>query len=325
MNGLSKIPAVKREIVGAESADQRIDNYLLRLCRGVPKSHIYRILRSGEVRVNGKRIDASYRLAAGDRVRIPPLRIAATQPRPIPVAKPLRVVYEDDALIALDKPSGVAAHGGSGVSHGVIEMLRSQRPRAPFLELVHRLDRETSGVLLVAKKRGALTALHAALRAGEVHKTYLALVKGSWPDRERRIDMALHKYVTAAGERRVAVRNDGKPAVSHVLRRRQWRDVSLLEVELETGRTHQIRVHLAHSGHPVCGDDKYGDFEFNRAVRKAGLKRMFLHAFSVSFRHPGDARPMHLGAPLPEELDQFLARIEQLERTGHDALRQDRS
>ena len=319
MNGLSKTLAVKREVVGEESADQRIDNYLLRVCRGVPKSHIYRILRSGQVRVNGKRIGPAFRLTPGDQVRIPPLRVAATgsPPQPPPVAKPFDILYEDEALIVVNKPAGVAVHGGSGVSYGVIEQLRSQRPGAAFLELAHRLDRETSGLLLVAKKRNALTRMHAALRNGEMQKTYLALVRGRWPDQERRIRLALHKYVTAEGERRVAVRSDGKPAVSHIRFKHGWPHFSLLEVELETGRTHQIRVHLAHSGYPVCGDDKYGDFEFNRTLQKVGLKRMFLHAVSLAFRHPVDARPMRLVAPLPKDLEHFLAQLDQDETTDH--------
>ncbi|GAB4180331.1 MAG: RluA family pseudouridine synthase [Rhodocyclaceae bacterium] len=326
MNALSKNPAVTRERVAEAAADQRVDNYLMRVCRGVPKSHIYRILRTGEVRVNGRRVGADFRLSQGDELRIPPLRLAvrpgetATALMPAgAVPRPIPVLFEDGALIALDKPSGLAVHGGSGIRFGVIEQLRAERPQAKFLELVHRLDRDTSGVLLLAKRRSALAAMHERLREGEVRKAYLALVSGRWPRGEARIDLPLHKYVDAAGERRVAVRAGGKPAASRVRLVRRWRNFSLVEVVLETGRTHQIRVHLAHQGFPICGDEKYGNFELNRKLRKAGLARMFLHAAQLAFRHPLTGEPMRLSAELPQALRAFLARLEANEPEDHDA------
>ncbi|HCX34030.1 MAG TPA: RNA pseudouridine synthase [Rhodocyclaceae bacterium] len=321
MSGLSKVPAVTKQSVAEAGAGQRVDNYLMRVCRGVPKSHLYRILRRGEVRVNGRRVDADFRLSEGDEVRIPPIRIA-TVTAPVAHARALRpipVLFEDDALLVLDKPAGRAVHGGSGISHGVIEQLRAERPEAKFLELVHRLDRDTSGVLLLARKRSALTAMHARLRAGEVRKTYLALVSGRWREAERRIELPLHKFVTPEGERRVAVRADGKPAVSRVRLLRRWRNFSLLEVELETGRTHQIRVHLAHLGFPILGDEKYGDFALNRKLAKAGLKRMFLHATELAFLHPLRGEPMRARADLPEDLRAFLGRVEANEAEDHEA------
>lgn len=308
MNGLSKDSATWHE-VEAEAAGQRVDNYLTKRLKGVPKSHIYRILRSGEVRVNSRRVTPEYRVQGGDRVRLPPLRTArpAPVPRyPAPVRASADIIYEDDALLAIRKPAGVAVHGGSGVSHGIIELLRLQRPHARFLELAHRLDRETSGVLLLAKRRSALLSLHRQLREGTARKFYYVLVKGRWHDRTRSVKLPLQKYVLASGERRVAVQREGSP--SHTLFRlqRHCDGYSLLEAELKTGRTHQIRVHLAHLGFPVAGDDKYGDFALNKQLAREGLKRMFLHAHRMVIDHPVTGEALTLEAALPRELESFL-------------------
>jgi len=314
MNDLCKDSATLLE-VGEESAGQRIDNFLLRLAKGVPKSHIYRILRSGEVRVNKGRIGADYKIRVGDVVRVPPIRVAATPVGTVNAPpREFDVVFEDDALIVLDKPAGVAVHGGSGVSFGVIEQLRRARPQAKLLELAHRLDRETSGLLLVAKKRSALTKLHDMFRDGAVHKRYLALVKGSWRNTLQHVRLPLTKYLTAEGERRVSVTADGKEAHSIVRLVARWRNFSLVEVELKTGRTHQIRVHLAHLGFPLAGDDKYGDFSLNRDLQKVGLKRMFLHAAKLTLPHPLSAEPLAFALPLPQDLRGFVARLDASEK-----------
>ena len=303
-------PAVSWEAVDEGNAGQRIDNYLLRTLKGVPKSHVYRILRSGEVRVNSRRIDATYRLALGDRIRIPPVRVAHSDAPHAPASTGLsrRILFEDEALLVVDKPAGVAVHGGSGVSSGVIERLRAERPEARFLELVHRLDRETSGLLLVAKKRSALVHLHAQLREGQTDKRYLALAAGRVRDLKRRVRFPLHKYTTADGERRVVVDPDGQDAETIFHRHTVYSEATLLEAQLLTGRTHQIRVHLAQLGHPIAGDDKYGDFAWNRDLAHAGLKRMFLHAARLTIEHPLTGQGLQLESPLPPELAQFLLR-----------------
>lgn len=314
----SKAIAVRHERIDDAAAGQRIDNYLLRLAKGVPKSHVYRIVRSGEVRVNGRRVQQTYRLQEGDEVRIPPIRIAEpTRSAPAPAGKPLPVVYEDDALLVIDKPSGKAVHGGSGVSYGVIEQLRVQRPELRMLELAHRLDRETSGLLIVAKKRSALTALHDMMRAGSVEKRYLTLVPGHWTNAMQHVRAPLYKYLTPEGERRVRVAEDGKPAHSIVRLVRRWRDYSLLEVELKTGRTHQIRVHLAHLGFPLCGDDKYGDFALNKQLEGEGLRRMFLHAALLRFAHPLSGAALSFASPLPDDLQSFIERLDAAEKNAH--------
>lgn len=321
MKMLSKALLVKREVIGEEHAGQRIDNFLLRVCKGVPKSHVYQILRSGQVRANGKRIDPAYRLLVGDQIRIPPVRVAAPHSGAagVPPGTPFRVVYEDDSLIAIDKPAGTAVHGGSGVSFGVIEQLRRQRPEARLLELAHRLDRETSGLLLIAKKRIALTVLHDMFRDGAMQKIYLTLVRGRWSNPLQHVKLPLTKYLTDEGERRVSVDRDGKPAHSIVRLLRRWETFSLLEVELKTGRTHQIRVHLAHLGFPLAGDDKYGDFTLNKDLAKAGLKRMFLHAARLKMAHPVSRQPLALSAPLPGELTEFVARLNLDQRVDFEA------
>jgi 23S rRNA pseudouridine955/2504/2580 synthase len=316
MNGLSK-DVVNRLSVGEESAGQRIDNFLCRILKGVPKSHVYRILRSGEVRLNGKRVGPDARLADGDQLRVPPIRIAAPSARsavPAGAAARLAVLYEDDALIALDKPAGLAVHGGSGIAHGLIEQLRAGRPGAKFLELVHRLDRDTSGVLLVAKKRTALVALHDAWREGGVDKRYLVLVRGKWRDAKRVVRLSVHKFTTREGERRVRVEDDGQHAETVFYRQQVWAahdpPLALLEAELRTGRTHQIRVHLTHLGFPLAGDDKYGDFAWNKLLARQGLKRMFLHAHTLSLAHPLTGEPLALEAPLAPDLARFLAGLD---------------
>ena len=293
-----------------EEAGQRIDNYLLRVCKGVPKSHIYRILRSGEVRVNKGRIDQLYRLEQGDVIRIPPIRVAEKTTATVPGAE-FSILHEDAQLLIIDKPCGVAVHGGSGVSYGVIEQLRAARPDAKFLELVHRLDRETSGLLMLAKKRSALTNLHEQMRDGVTDKRYLTMVGGDWKNARQHIKLPLHKYTTAEGERRVCVQAGGMESHTVFSLLRKWDTFALLEAELKTGRTHQIRVHLASSGYPILGDDKYGDFALNRVLLKAdqnrgALKRMFLHAHQITFTHPESGKPMTVSAPLPAECERFL-------------------
>jgi len=293
MNDLSKARATWLE-VGEESSAQRLDNFLIARLKGVPKSHVYRVVRSGEVRVNSGRVKPDYRLKAGDKVRIPPVRISQEKPKAKPAEFP--VVHEDAAILVVDKPSGVAVHGGSGVSFGVIESLRAARPQAKLLELAHRLDRDTSGLLIICKKRTALVELHRMLRDGEVEKVYMAVVRGAPAQESFEIREALHKHVTSSGERRVSVQEDGKAALTRV-RVVKRGELSLLEVRLLTGRTHQIRVHLAHAGHPVVGDDKYGDFALNKKVKK----RLLLHAARLSFRHPLSGERLKLQSPLPED------------------------
>jgi 23S rRNA pseudouridine955/2504/2580 synthase len=307
-------PQAQFVTISEEEAGQRIDNYLLRVCKGVPKSHIYRILRSGEVRVNKGRIDQLYRLEAGDVVRIPPVRVAErASSQPVPGAE-FKIVFEDSHLLVIDKPAGVAVHGGSGVSYGVIEQLRAARPDAKFLELVHRLDRETSGLLLLAKKRSALTNLHEQMRVGHTDKRYLTAVYGDWKNPRQHIKLPLHKYSTPDGERRVVVQAGGMESHTVFNLVRKWEQFALLEAELKTGRTHQIRVHLSSSGFPILGDDKYGDFALNRQLQKAAetrgaLRRMFLHAYQITFTHPESGKQMTLKAALPAELDRFLVSL----------------
>ncbi|WP_034606335.1 RluA family pseudouridine synthase [Chitinimonas koreensis] len=304
--------------VGSEEAGQRLDNYLLKQLKGAPKSLVYRIVRSGEVRVNKGRADVTYRIAEGDLIRIPPIRLAEPSAKPsagaLARSPELPILFEDEALLVIDKPAGLAVHGGSGVSFGVIEQLRAQRPTARFLELVHRLDRETSGILLIAKKRSALVALHEMLRNDRgMDKRYLALVKGQFPDARRHVRFKLQKYVTADGERRVSVTPDGQDSHTVLNRRDRFGDATLLECELKTGRTHQIRVHCAQSGFPILGDDKYGDFALNKALPRQGLKRMFLHAWRLTLNHPLTGQPLPLKAPLPVELQSYLDSLERFD------------
>ena len=304
-----------------EESGQRIDNYLFKVFKGVPKSHVYRIIRSGEVRVNKGRIDQTYRVQAGDIVRIPPLRVSEKTEKSVP-ARTFDILYEDDWLLVINKPAGVAVHGGSGVSFGVIEQLRAARPESRFLELVHRLDKETSGILVLAKKRSALVKLHEQVRAGSIDKRYQALVKGDWKNGREHVRLPLLKYHTADGERRVRVDPNGLKShtVFNVID--HYPGFTLLEAELKTGRTHQIRVHLASSGHVIAGDDKYGDFELNRQMQKkdqGGLKRMFLHAWKITFNHPETGQPLTIEAPLPKECQQCLENLDDKNAGDHDA------
>ena len=314
-------PSVKTLTVDEDSAGQRLDNFLMRHLKGVPKTHVYRIIRSGEVRVNKGRASAEQRVEAGDLVRLPPVRVSAQVQAKAEAPAPARefpVLMEDEAMMAIDKPAGVAVHGGSGVSFGVIEQLRRARPALANLELVHRLDRETSGVLLVAKKRSALKNLQDQFRDRETGKTYLALVLGLWPSNKKVIDSPLMKYTVpngvGEGERRVKVVGKDDPngmrSITLVRVARTVGPYTLLEVTIKTGRTHQIRVHLASQGHPIAGDDKYGDFEHNKLLQKMGLKRMFLHAWQLKFQHPQSHRPVSLQAPLPLELKNFVDGIQ---------------
>jgi 23S rRNA pseudouridine955/2504/2580 synthase len=315
MSNLSKV-AVTLVTVDEASEGQRIDNFLAKHLKGVPKSHLYRILRSGEVRVNSKRVDATCRLAMGDVVRIPPVRVAAPAPKPnAPVTSKFegKVLFEDDALLVIDKPAGIAVHGGSGISRGVIEQLRLERPQAKFLELVHRLDRETSGVLLLAKKRSALVVLHEAIRSNDMEKRYLMLVCGAWKDQKRRVKLPLKKYTLESGERRVSVEEGGQHSETIFHLKQRLDGFSLLEAELITGRTHQLRVQLQHLGFPIAGDDKYGDYTFNKELQKRGLKRMFLHSAETVIHHPISGQSLTLKSPLPKELQAFLDQLNHAE------------
>lgn len=314
-------------IIDEASEGQRVDNFLTKTLKGVPKSHVYRILRSGEVRVNKKRIDADFRLTLGDVVRIPPTRSTAmdksAQAAPATSKFENAIIFEDDAMLVIDKPAGFAVHGGSGISLGVIEQLRLERPKAKFLELVHRLDRETSGVLMLAKKRSALVALHEAIRNNQTDKRYVMLVQGEWLEQKKRVVLDLQKYLLPNGERRVNVVTD---ASKDKYNERQTSETmfrliknfdhpilgkfSLLEAQLVTGRTHQLRVQLAHLGFNIVGDDKYGNFAINKSLVKHGLKRMFLHSSVTKIRHPLSNDKLELNAPMPPELNKFLAKLE---------------
>jgi 23S rRNA pseudouridine955/2504/2580 synthase len=350
---LNVVPKAEFVMVDENSDGQRLDNFLIRQLKGVPKTHVYRIIRSGEVRVNKGRASADTRIAEGDIIRLPPVRVSermaekteamahettkyaltnslenatsnATDGRKISktsILKDFPILLEDEHILAISKPAGVAVHGGSGISFGVIEQLRMARPQAKFLELVHRLDRETSGILLVAKKRSALTNLQNQFRERETGKTYLALVVGAWPANKKVLDKPLHKYLLptkdgSEGERRVKVTTkddpEGMKSVTLVKIRQTFAAYTLLEVTIKTGRTHQIRVHLASEGHPIAGDDKYGDFDLNKALQKpsktqpTALKRMFLHAWRLQLTHPSTAERVELQNELPPELQSFV-------------------
>ncbi|MFM5508102.1 23S rRNA pseudouridine(955/2504/2580) synthase RluC [Aeromonas rivipollensis] len=300
--------------IEAEHEGQRIDNFLKTQLKGVPKSLIYRILRKGEVRVNKKRIKPEYKLCPGDEVRVPPVRVAEKNELPSANLGSIQrlesqILFEDEAMIVLNKPSGMAVHGGSGLSFGVIEGLRALRPEARFLELVHRLDRDTSGVLLVAKKRSALRSLHEQLRVKTMRKQYLALVRGQWQSHVKVVNAPLRKNDLQSGERVVRVSSDGKPSETRFRIARQFAEATLVECSPITGRTHQIRVHTQHAGHPIACDDKYGEAAFDEKMRTLGLKRLFLHAWKLSFTHPADDREMQVEAPLAPELDAFLNKL----------------
>ncbi|MCO6413185.1 MAG: 23S rRNA pseudouridine(955/2504/2580) synthase RluC [Thiogranum sp.] len=316
-------PAVQLMDISVEQAGQRIDNFLLRVLKGVPKSRVYRLLRKGEVRVNRSRTRPEYRLQQGDQVRIPPVRMSASresQPGDQALARlDDAILYEDDRLLVLNKPAGMAVHGGSGLSFGVIEALRALRPEAPFLELVHRLDRDTSGCLLIAKRRSELRTLHELLRSGAVQKRYLLLVQGDWSQGRSDIDVPLSKNLLQGGERVVRVDPlHGKEARTLFRFLEKYPGASLMEADLKTGRTHQIRVHAAHAGHPLAGDEKYGDAEFNRRMRALALKRLFLHAHYVAFRDAERDREIEVSAPLGDDLRQLIQQLEALPDTGRN-------
>ncbi len=306
-----KAPPVRHVEVDEAKEGQRLDNFLLTFLKGVPKSRIYRCLRKGEVRVNRGRVGPDYRLQAGDVIRIPPIRVSAKEtPKAHPGAYDWladRVLHEDEYLMVLDKPAGMAVHAGSGVATGLIEALRAWRPQAPMLELVHRLDRETSGCILIAKSRATLLHLHAQLRAGEMNKNYLALVQGRLGN-PRTVKASLERR-ERGGERMVQTTDEGKESASRFRPLRQFGVATLVEIHLLTGRTHQARVHAAHVSHPIAGDDKYGNREFNRDMRSAGLRRLFLHAARLEFKHPSQNRKVTVEAPLPDELEKVLEKL----------------
>jgi 23S rRNA pseudouridine955/2504/2580 synthase len=302
---------VRHVEIDAEGVGQRLDKVLGRLLPGVPRTRIFRLIRRGEVRVNGRRASPELRLTAGDSVRLPPVREAAPDaPKRVPTTLlqsiERSVIHEDEYLLVLDKPSGIAVHGGSGLSFGVIEALRASRPDQT-LELAHRLDRDTSGVLLVSKRASALRELHALLRDGEVQKSYLVLVAGRWQLGHKRIDAPLRTDLRVGGERTVKVDAHGKEALTEFkLIQHYGARASLLEAILHTGRTHQIRVHAAYCAHPVAGDEKYGDSAFNETLQQIGLKRMFLHAHSCSFAWSHGNGELSFSAPLPPALHAVL-------------------
>lgn len=301
--------------ISEDEAGQRLDNFLLAKLKGVPKSLIYRIVRKGEVRVNKGRAKPEYKLQAEDMVRVPPVRVAEKNEPPVStklnkVAElEAQILYEDEVMLVLNKPSGIAVHGGSGLSFGVIEALRALRPDARFLELVHRIDRDTSGILLVAKKRSALRSLHEQLREKIVQKTYLALVRGQWQAHCKVIKAPLNKNELASGERIVRVSEEGKPSETRFSIEERYAQATLIKASPITGRTHQIRVHTQHAGHPIALDDKYGDKEFDQKMQQCGLNRLFLHAYEIRFEHPKTGEQMHITAPLDKTLKAVLATL----------------
>ena len=315
----SKVQQTKQQVsfitISEENEAQRIDNFLITYLKGVPKSMIYRILRKGEVRVNKKRIKPEYKLAIGDEVRIPPIRVS--EKTVFEISTKLNkvadlekaIIYEDDVILAINKPSGIAVHGGSGLSFGVIEGLRALRPEAKFLELVHRIDRETSGILLIAKKRSALKSLHEQLRLKQMQKNYLALVKGNWPSECKVVQAPLLKNVLKSGERVVKVNAEGKPSETRFKVEERFGFATLVKASPVTGRTHQIRVHTQYANHPIAFDDRYGDSQFDALLADSKLNRLFLHAANVKFIHPKTLQEMQLHAPLDDVLQNCLTKI----------------
>ena len=313
----SALPQVAYVEITEDNSDQRLDNFLITRLKGVPKSHIYRIVRKGEVRVNKGRVDVKYRLLAGDVVRIPPVRVAERSeesyvPQGLQAALLQGILFEDEGFLIVNKPAGFAVHGGSGVSSGIIEGLRLIRPEAHFLELVHRLDKDTSGCLLIAKKRSALRKLHELFRDDQVHKTYLALLSGQWARKKGVVTAPLLKNVSKGGERMVIISQSGKKAETLFKRLKLFRNATLVEASPKTGRTHQIRVHAASLGHPIVGDERYGLDEVNKVFKNKGYKRMFLHAETLKFQHPVTGVLMSISAPLPSQLENLLKHEEQV-------------
>ncbi|TCN90109.1 23S rRNA pseudouridine(955/2504/2580) synthase RluC [Shewanella fodinae] len=305
--------------IDEDNVGQRIDNFLLSKLKGVPKSMIYRIVRKGEVRVNKKRIKPEFKLAIGDEVRIPPVRVSEDNPRQAPSANlhrvsqlEPRILYEDKHILVLNKPAGIAVHGGSGVDYGVIEALRALRPQQKFLELVHRIDKETSGVLLVAKKRSALRHLHDQLRNKQMQKDYLALVRGEWQSHDRVIKAPLLKITLPSGERIVRVNSEGKPSETHFRIMQRYEGATLIKASPVTGRTHQIRVHCQYVGHPIACDEKYSEQKFDDSMRALGLSRLFLHAAQLRFIHPETDVVTEVQAPLDDELQQLLNKLKRV-------------
>jgi 23S rRNA pseudouridine955/2504/2580 synthase len=301
--------------IGPEQAGQRLDNFLIRHLKGVPKSRIYNLLRKGEVRINKGRVKPDTRIKEGDMVRIAPIRTAERGSPQLPGLQLKRylaenILFEDDGLLIINKPSGLAVHGGSGISLGAIEALRAERPNARFMELVHRLDRETSGCLMLAKKRSVLLELQQAMQRNQVEKHYMALVKGQWPKGKSTINAPLLKNQLSSGERIVRVDAAGKASVTHFAIAQKFKQATLLQVKLETGRTHQIRVHCQFSNQPIAGDPKYGDDHFNESLRDAGLKRLFLHASNLRFRHPLSGDWVEVEAPMPADLSSVLNKLQ---------------
>jgi len=299
-------------VLAPDEAPKKLENFLK---KRFPVGYVRKLFRKSGIRLNGKHPKPDEVVRAGDRIVFYiPFETSAAPPRPGKAVARVEIIFEDNSLLILDKPAGLAVHGGSGISFGVIERLRHARPEAAFLELVHRLDRDTSGALVIAKKRSALTGLHAQLRDGAIDKRYYVLVRGKWRDALRAVELSLTSYVTGDGERRVRVDSAGRLARTIFRRVKVWPQadppVALLEAELETGRTHQIRVHLTHLGFPLAGDDKYGDFAWNKALARQGLKRMFLHAHRIRFTHPVDGREIVVEAPLPPDLTAFVARLD---------------
>lgn len=311
-------PSVQFLEISEDQAGQRLDNFLLRLLKGVPKSYIYRIIRKGEVRINKGRVKADHRLQAGDQLRIPPVRMPAVDDAPKPAEYVVQrlthaILYEDERILVLNKPSGLAVHGGSGLDYGLIEALRVLRPEESQLELVHRLDRDTSGCLIVSKRNSALRTLHELMRQDLIEKRYLALLAGSWRKGTQQVDAPLKKNTLQSGERVVRVDPEGKPALTRFKRLARYQEATLVEVELITGRTHQIRVHGAWIGSPVLGDEKYGDDVSNRRIKELGLKRLFLHAHSLKFRWPGESSDTYIKSPLPDELEAVLRKLKRID------------
>ncbi|MCE9678358.1 23S rRNA pseudouridine(955/2504/2580) synthase RluC [Shewanella sp. AS1] len=317
MNNSQSLNKVELVTIDEDNVDQRIDNFLVTKLKGVPKSMIYRIVRKGEVRVNKKRIKPEYKLQEGDLVRIPPVRVSNSDEKPGPSAKLTkvsqledRILFEDKAIIVLNKPAAIAVHGGSGVDFGVIEAMRALRPQQKFLELVHRLDKDTSGVLLIAKKRSALKHLHDQLRYKKMQKDYLALVRGEWQSHDKVVNAPLLKLTLKSGERIVRVNKEGKASETRFAIKQRYKGATLVQASPVTGRTHQIRVHCQYAGHPIACDEKYSEQKFDDSMRALGLNRLFLHAAQLRFIHPVTEEVMQVKAPLDKELEQLLKQLE---------------